>query len=182
VRHRSWRAAAGRSEDPARDEAAGEQCRGYGAGGIMRLPGRLHITWQDTNTLRIDTDAGTQTRLLRFGTSPPAAESSWQGHSAAQWVYAPARRGGGPARLGSLKVVTTNLRPGYVRKNGVPYSKDATLTEYYDLNVLPNGEAWFTVTSRLEDPLYFSRPYISTSDFQRLPDATGFSPSPCTAR
>src|SRR5262245_6697440 len=47
--------------DPAKDEAAGEQCRAYGAASIMRVPGRLHITWQDANTLRIDTDAGTQT-------------------------------------------------------------------------------------------------------------------------
>jgi len=53
--------------DPARDEAAGEQCRSYGAPAIMRVPGRLHITWQDDATLRIDTDAGSQTRLLRFG-------------------------------------------------------------------------------------------------------------------
>src|SRR5438093_4783865 len=53
--------------DPAKDEAAGEQCKSYGAAAIMRVPGRLHVTWQDDNTLRIDTDAGTQTRLLHFG-------------------------------------------------------------------------------------------------------------------
>jgi hypothetical protein len=147
----------------------------------MRLPTRLHITWQDANTLRIDTDAGTQTRLFRFGGAPAgAAEPSWQGQSVAQWVYAPTRRGGGAPRTGSLKVVTTNLRPGYVRKNGVPYSKDAVLTEYFDVNTLPNGEVWFTVTSRLEDPIYFSRPYISTSDFKKLPDATGFAPTGCS--
>src|SRR4249920_2701265 len=52
--------------DPAKDETAGEQCRAYGAGGIMRRPGRLHITWQDDNTLRVDTDEGTQTRLFHF--------------------------------------------------------------------------------------------------------------------
>src|SRR6185295_16174813 len=53
--------------DPAKDEASGEACRSYGAPTIMRVPGRLHITWQDDNTLKIDTDAGTQTRLLHFG-------------------------------------------------------------------------------------------------------------------
>ena len=37
--------------DPAKDEASGEACRAYGAAGIMRLPGRLHITWEDDNTL-----------------------------------------------------------------------------------------------------------------------------------
>src|SRR5262245_22865368 len=53
--------------DPAKDAAAGEACRSYGAPTIMRVPGRLHITWVDDNTLKIDTDAGTQTRLLHFG-------------------------------------------------------------------------------------------------------------------
>ncbi len=46
--------------DPAKDEAAGEQCSSYGAPAIMRVPGRLHILWEDDNTLRIDTDAGKQ--------------------------------------------------------------------------------------------------------------------------
>ena len=96
--------------DPARDEAAGEACRAYGAANIMRVPGRLHITWADANTLRIDTDAGMQTRLFHFADVPPAAAPSWQGHSVAQWRYAPGARGS--ARTGSLKVVTTMLRPG----------------------------------------------------------------------
>ena len=78
--------------DPARDEAAGEQCRAYGAANIMRCPTRLHITWQDDNTLRIETDAGTQTRLLHFGAAPPPGEPTWQGHSVAQWEVG----GGGP--------------------------------------------------------------------------------------
>ena len=56
--------------DPAKDTAAGEQCRSYGAAGLMRVPGRVHITWQDDNTLKVETDAGTQTRLFHF--APPA--------------------------------------------------------------------------------------------------------------
>ena len=106
--------------DPAKDEAAGEQCRSYGAANIMRVPGRLHITWQDANTLRIDTDAGTQTRIFHFDAVAPSGEPTWQGHSAAKWEIAAGGRGGGQ-RGGSLKVVTTNMRPGYVRKNGAPY-------------------------------------------------------------
>src|SRR5207247_7131052 len=66
--------------DPAKDEAAGEQCRAYGAGGLMHLPGRLHITWQDDRTLVVEADAGTQTRLLHFdGTAPASEPASWQG-------------------------------------------------------------------------------------------------------
>ena len=49
------------------DNAAGEQCKAFGVGSIMRQPGRLHITWADDDTLKIDFDAGTQTRLLEFG-------------------------------------------------------------------------------------------------------------------
>src|SRR5687768_8164274 len=52
--------------DPAKDEAAGEACRSYGAAALLQVPGRLHITWQDDATIRLDTDSGTQTRLFRF--------------------------------------------------------------------------------------------------------------------
>ena len=166
--------------DPARDEAAGEQCRSYGAANIMRVPGRLRVAWQDANTLTIDTDAGTQTRVLHFGAAPAPGAPTWQGHSVAEWQYAPGARGA--ARLGNLKVVTTNLRPGYVRKNGAPYSASTTVTEYFDLNALPNGDRWMTVTTKVEDPQYFSRAYITTSDFKKLPDDKGWNPTPCSAR
>ena len=52
------------------------QCDAYGVGGVMRMPGRLRITWQDDTTLKIETDAGSQTRLLHFtrpGAAPVAA-------------------------------------------------------------------------------------------------------------
>ena len=162
----------GESWDPARDEAAGEQCRAYGAPAIMRIPGRLHITWQDDQTLKVETDAGTQTRLLRFGAAPAAGEPSWQGHSAAQWNIAGR----------SLKVVTTDLRPGYLRKNGAPYSGKTVVTEYWDLNTLPNGDRWLTISTRVEDPVYLTRPVQTSSDFKRLADGTGWNPTPCSAR
>jgi hypothetical protein len=166
--------------DPARDEASGEQCRAYGAANIMRIPGRVHITWQDDNTLRLDADAGTQTRLFVFGAAPAASEPSWQGQSIAEWQYAPAARGA--VRTGNLKVTTTSLRSGYVRRNGAPYSAKTTLTEYYDLNAMPNGDRWFTVTTKVEDPVYSRGPYLTTTDFKRLPDASGWNPTPCSAR
>lgn len=171
----------GNSWDPARDEAAGEQCKAYGAAGIMRMPTRLHITWQDANTLRIETDAGTQTRTFHFGAAPPPAEKTWQGHSVAAWEYA-GGGGRGGARMGNLKVVTTSLRAGYVRRNGAPYSDRAVVTEYYDVNTLPNGDRWMTVTTRVEDPVYFNRAFITTSDFKKLPDARGWNPTSCSAK
>jgi len=161
----------GMSWDPAADEKAGEQCRAYGAGGIMRLPSRLHITWQDDAALKVEIDTGTQTRVLAFNAAPPA-EASWQGQSRAQWNV--------PAN--TLKVVTTNLKPGYVRKNGAPYSNKAVVTEYWELHALPNKDQWMTVTTKVDDPVYLTRPYLTSSDFKKLPNATGWNPTPCNAK
>jgi hypothetical protein len=167
--------------DPARDEAAGEACKGYGAGGIMRLPARLHITWQDPNTLKIDVDTGTQTRIMHFDQSQaPATEvPSWQGFSAAQWEAAGGRAG---QRAGQLKAVTTRLRPGYLRKNGVPYGGNALLTEYFVVLTDDDGLQYLAVTSMLEDPQYLLQPWVRTSQFRKQPNANGWNPTPCSAR
>ena len=76
--------------DPAKDEAEGNQCKGYGAGAISRIPTRAHVTWQDANTMKWETDQGMQTRLFTFGAAAQASESnpgprSWQGVSVATW-------------------------------------------------------------------------------------------------
>ena len=180
--------------DPAKDEAAGQQCKAYGAPAIMRVPGRLHISWQDDLTLKIETDAGQQTRLLHFAGQPPREGApSWQGYSAAKWegalptVNPPINFGLGLAqRLGSrsrtLEVTTTQLRPGYLRKNGVPYSDKASLTEYYDLFSEPNADTWFMVTTIVDDPTYLAVPFVTTSHFKKIADASGWDPEPCTAR
>lgn len=184
--------------DPSKDEAANLQCKAYGAPAVMRIPGRLHITWADDNTLKIETDAGTQTRLFHFpalvpvpiGSALPSA-ASWQGYSSARWwngaVQPPATaplgllpRAGGRPR--TLEVSTTNLREGYLRKNGVPYSDQTTLTEYYDLFTEPDGTTWFTVTTVVTDPKYLATPFVTTTDFRREPDGSKFDPSPCSAR
>ena len=171
----------GLSWDPAKDEAAGNACKAYTAANVMRLPGRIHVTWRDANTLQVETDAGTQTRVFNFAAGAAPPEPSWQGYSVAQWEYAPAAGRGAP-RSGNLKVVTTNLRAGYVRKNGAPHSDKAVVTEYYDLNTIPNGDTWLTITTKVEDPVYFSRPYITTTDFKKLPSAAGWNPTPCSAK
>ena len=176
--------------DPSKDEAASLQCKAYGAPGIMRIPGRLRISWQDDNTLKIDTDAGTQTRLFRFG-APPVQEArpSWQGYSAAKWDAGGSSGGLNlglgtrqAARSRSLEVVTTALRSGYLRKNGVPYSERATLTEYYDRFTEPTGEDWMTVTTVVTDPVYLYIPFVTTTDFKKEPDGSRWNPSPCSAR
>jgi hypothetical protein len=184
----------GAAWDPARDEADGNQCRAYGAPAIMRVPGRVHITWQDDTTLRVDTDAGTQTRLLHFGGAPPQnIRPTWQGYSVAQWEQ-PLRGPGPPdflpialnpregARGRSLEVVTTNLRPGYLRKNGVPYSDRTVVREYFDLSNEANGDTWFVVTTIVEDPQYLSTPFVTSTNFKKEPDGAKWTPTPCSAR
>jgi hypothetical protein len=186
--------------DPARDEAAGEQCKSYGAPALMSVPGRLHIAWQDDSTLRVDTDAGMQTRMFRFRGSqaPHAAPRTWQGLSVAEWqvsrsnasnaslLLRPSPRSSGDAgpgqKSGSLRVVTTQLRPGYLRKNGVPYSANAVLTEYWDLYKRPNGEEWLTITTQIEDPLYLSEPRLIALPFKKEPNGARWDPTPCSTR
>jgi len=170
--------------DPAKDAAAGEACKAYGPVGVMRLPGRLHVTWQDVNTLKIEIDTGTQARLLHFGESrPPAGEqASVQGFSTAQWEMSGGRGAPGQPRHGQLKVVTTNMRPGYLRKNGVPYSATAVLTEYFAHLMDDDGTRYLTVTTMLEDPVYLQQPWVRTSQFKKQADARGWNPTPCSAR
>ena len=161
------------------------RCEAYGAGGLMRLPTRVHITWQDPATVKIETDAGTQTRLLHLGESRPPADRSLQGYSVASWEFAGGGgrggRGGGRggARFGSLKVVTTNLRQGWLRKNGVPYSENSTVTEYYDRFKSTNGDEWFFVTTLVNDPKYLQQEFVTSSHFKKEPDGSKWSPSPC---
>jgi hypothetical protein len=158
--------------DPAKDEAAGNQCKSYGAAGVMRLPERLHVTWQDDTTLRMEIDAGTQTRLFHFGDwKAPDGDPTWQGNSLAQWE-----------RAGSLKVTTTHLRGAYLRKNGVPYSENTNLMEHYDLVHEHNGEIWLIVTTMVRDPRYLRLPYITAAQFKKEPDASRWDPTPCSSR
>ncbi len=162
--------------DPAADERAGTQCKSYGAGAIMSVPGRLHITWQDADTLRIETDAGTQTRLLHFSPRTTSSPRSWQGESSATWEPAPGPDGGG-----SLRVVTSNLRAGYLRKNGVPYGEHATVTEHFDVSPLAEGGRLLLVTTIVDDPEYLTGPYVVSPHFKKEPDGSKWDPTPCSS-
>jgi hypothetical protein len=173
---------AGDNWDPVKDEAAGEQCKSYGAPALMAVPTRLRIAWQDDTTLKVETDAGGQTRLFRFGNPRTGrGPATWQGESIASWERPRAARGAMPTG-GSLKVVTSHLRPGYLRKNGVPYSGDAVLTEYWDLSTNPNGEQWITITSSVRDDRYLREPWVTALGFKKERDGAGWAPTPCSAR
>jgi hypothetical protein len=171
------------------DNGNGEQCRAFGAAGLMRLPTRLQITWQDDNTLRINTDAGEQTRLLNFAANVPVPnEPSWQGHSVAAWTRAVGgfdmralfggARPAGPIKA-ALKVETDHLRPGYLRKNGVPYSAETQLTEYFS-TVSAAGNEYLTVMTVVRDPVYLNGAFVTSSQFRKEADALNWNPTPCT--
>lgn len=180
--------------DPAKDEASGEACRAYGAAAIMRTPTRLHITWQDGSTLKLETDAGEQTRLFHFAAAPAHdGAPSWQGYSVASWDGLRQRGGFGgvtarlptsgdaPTQDGYLKVLTNQVRPGYLRKNGVPYGAATTVEEYFDSFKEPNGDVWLVVTSIVTDPEYLDQNFITSSQFKKT-DASKWNPTPCQAK
>lgn len=164
---------------------AGNECRGYGAAVIMRVPGRLHIHWADDDTLQIDTDSGSQTRLLHFGATsrpPTDGQPQWQGYSVAAWAGTATGRGAKmPGPAGNLRVVTTQMKAGYLRKNGVPYSEKATLEEYFDTFTEPDGNSWLVVSSIVTDPQYLTGQYAWTVHFKKIPDRQGWDPTPCRA-
>lgn len=168
--------------DPAKDEAAGLQCKGYGAAIIMLRPETLHISAPDEHTLQIQIDAGMQTRLFHFGgTVPVDFKPSWQGYSVAQWV--PRRSDGRYASNARyLRVTTTNMLPGYLRQNGVPYSANAVLSEVYDLMPVSDQENYLIVTTTVTDPIYLDTPFIMSAIFQKQADGKYWDPQPCSSK
>jgi hypothetical protein len=165
--------------DPDKEEASADRCKSYGAPALLRVPGRLHITWQDDTTLKLETDAGQQTRLFHFGGWKPAdgAAHTIQGDSVAVW-----EGGGRGATDGSMKVTTTNLKAGFLRKNGVPYSDNASLTEYYEVVTQPDGSPLLVVTIATTDPQYLRQEFVISSQFKKEPNEAKWKPTPCSAK
>jgi hypothetical protein len=198
---------------------AASACKAFGVGGLMRQPGRVRISWQDDQTLKLEFDAGTQTRLLNFDAAKrPAEGRTLQGFSAAVWQGpgvgagplgdgrndtrvtgggllsrdlpgggGQGLRGGPPPRQqsqinrgGELRVVTTAFTEGYLRKNGVPYSDRATITEYFHrLPTHPNGDNWLHVITIVEDAVYLTQPFYTSTSFRLEPNDANFKPTPC---
>ena len=167
------------------------RCDAYGVGGVMRVPGRLRISWQDDVTLKIETDAGSQTRLLHFVAAGSGAAASaprtLQGYSVAEWQRGGGQQdaflgrgvGAGGQRWGGLKVVTSNTLGGWLRQNGVPYGQGATVPEHCTRVTHPVAGDWFVVTTVVEDPQYLTGPFITSSNFKKEPSDSKFKPTPC---
>jgi len=179
-------AAVGRGRGAA-PPAGADPCRVYGAGGSMRVPGRLNISWVDDNTLKIEMDSGTQTRTLHFGQSTAPAQKSLQGYSVATWETG-ARAGGfggggggrggaAPAapRWGQLKVVTTNTTGGFLLSSRNAYTENAVITEYFAAHS-DFGTDYMTVVTSVEDG---GNPRIVSSTFKKEPNGSKFKPTGC---
>jgi hypothetical protein len=179
--------------DPAKEQASGDVCKSYGAPALMRVPGRLHITWDDDNTMRLESDAGKQVRLFHFGNwKAPAGPPTLQGDSTAEWEAGGGggrgarggrggAAGGAPPTDGSLKVTTTNLKGGFLRKNGVPYSDKTTVTEYFDFMKEPNGDPMVVITVSTTDPTYLTRTFVVTSQYKQESSGAKWKPAECSA-
>ena len=166
------------------------RCEAYGVGGVMRMPGRLRISWQDDMTLKIETDGGAQTRLLRFAAGPgPAGPRTLQGSSVAEWQRGGGQQdaflgrgvgsAGGTPRWGGLNVTTTNMLAGWLRPNGVPYSERTTVTEHFTRFTHPVAGDWFVVTTVVVDPEYLTQPFITSTNFKKEANDAKFKPVPC---
>ena len=172
------------------DTSQDGRCEAYGAAALLRMPTRLRIRWDGNDRLVLETDAGRQVRNFDFGAPAAAAARSLQGQSAAKWVTPP-RNPGGPglagaggataSRGGYLEVKTANLTPGWLRRNGVPYSEDAVVTEYFARFAAPNGDEWLVVTTIVTDPKYLNQDFVTSSHFKKAADGSVWNPTPCEA-
>lgn len=171
---------AGRAEADKWTPAMDGQCQPYGVGAIMRMPTRVRISWQDSQTLKLEMDAGTQTRLIQFdpNAQPPSAPSL-QGFTRGVWERPGGVARGAPPVGGSLKATTTLHTAGWLRKNGVPYTENAQIVEHFNIFDTPTGDQWFVVTTIITDPRVLNQPYVTSSHFRKEADGTKWAPSTC---
>jgi hypothetical protein len=84
-----------------------------------------------------------------------------------------------PPRGGALRVTTTGFKPGFLRKNGVPYSEKASIAEYFDRISYPNGDEVLLVRTVVADPQYLQGPFITSTNFKREPSDAKWKATPC---
>jgi len=101
-----------------------------------------------------------QRTIYMDGRARPSAyaQHTWQGFSTGEWEG------------DMLKVTTTHLKEGWLRRNGVPRSEKATLTEYF----IRHGE-YLTLVTIVKDPVYLTEAFVRTSNWVADP---GFQLSP----
>jgi hypothetical protein len=168
-----------------------DACAAYGAGGIMRVPGRVRISWDDDETLLLEYDAGSQRRIVYFADDAPVGGASLQGHSTASWEGAATGGRGGQRGFGgragnaaadeprwdSLEIVTTDLTPGYLLTSRSWYGPDARLTELVRYHE-DFGQPYFTVTAVIEENGQTTS--VTSSTFRKESNDSRFERTACT--
>ena len=87
---------------------------------------------------------------------PPAwAPHTWTGFSTGQWVG------------NTLKVTTTHLKDGYLKRGGPQTSDLYTMTEY-----LTRHDDILTITTVVDDPVYLEEPYVQSTTYLYDPTAS----------
>ena len=113
---------------------------------------RIPIDWSAVHWFN-QTFEGKRTIWMDGRTHPPAyAPHSWMGFSTGRFVG------------NALMVHTTHLKQGWLRRNGLPESDQATLVEFF----VRHGEH-LTHTAVIKDPVYLTEPLVKTTDFYRQP-------------
>ena len=84
---------------------------------------------------------------------------------------------------GSLSQAASDMlrEAGYAQRNGVPYSANAVVTEFFNRTNEPNGDSWLVVTTTIEDPQYLTARWTRSSHFKKLADGAAFIPQSCEA-
>jgi|SRR5688572_15435601 len=149
------------SWDPSRITLPEEQCRVHVSPYILRGPLNLRI-WeekhpktQDLQAIKMYSSTYEQTRTIwmdgRKHPGPNAAHT-WMGFSTGRYD-------------GDMLVVeTTHLKKGWVRRNGLPMSDQAKMTEYIVVN-----DGVMSHIFVLVDPIYLSEPLVKSEEFARSP-------------
>ncbi len=161
----------------------------------MHLPGRLRITWEDDSTLKLDADAGTQTRVFRFHRGQTRSPGlTPQTPSQAGRVTRPRSGNSTAADAGAAACGPGRGRPARVAESGDDPAAAGLLPEERDSlqrkrradedfkTLTDSGIDYLVVTNFLEDPQYLAQPYVRSVQFKRQPDAKGWNPTACSAR
>ena len=179
---------------PAKDEAAGDECKAYGAPGLMRVPGRLRIRWQDDDTLedrsrrrRADALAAlrrgaARTASRRAGKATRGPVGASDGAPGTGRRAGSAWRRGGPRRAERSRWRRRSCCRATCGRMAFRTASETTCTEYFDRFTEPDGTEWFTVTTIVTDPVYLGVPFVTTTDFRKERDGASWDPRPCTAR
>lgn len=133
------------------------QCRPHSADYIWRGPSNLRI-WKEVDPVSREITAFHAEWLRSVDRAifldgrphpPEGALHTWAGYSTAKWDG------------DILTITTTHLKEGYLRRNGLPRSDQATLTEHW----IRNGD-FLTVVTIVHDPVYLTEPFIRTTDYE----------------